>query len=53
MGEAGRGFLSGFFRWFGKAIWILCQALLIAWGSLVIYFSNLPWAEARTALAVC
>jgi Domain of unknown function (DUF4105) len=53
MGEVGRSFLSGFFRWFGRAIWILCQALLIAWGSLVIYFSNLPWAEARIALAAC
>ena len=53
MGEVGRSFLSGFFRWSGRAIWILCQALLVAWGSLVIYFSNLPWAEARIALAVC
>src|SRR6476620_4283033 len=53
MGEVGRSFLFGFFRWSGRAIWILCQALLIAWGSLVIYFSNLPWAEARIALAVC
>lgn len=53
MGEAGRSFLSRFFGWLGKAIWILCQALLVAWGTLVIYFSNLPWAVARLALAAC
>src|SRR5690242_6041417 len=53
MGEVGRSFRSRFFRWLGKAIWILCQALLVAWGSLVIYFSNLPGAEARIALTVC
>jgi hypothetical protein len=29
----------------------LCRALLIAWGTLAIYYSNLPWAQARLALA--
>jgi len=53
MGEVGRSVLSGFFRWLGRAIWILCQVLLVAWGTLVIYFSNLPWVAARLALAVC
>jgi hypothetical protein len=53
MGEVGRSLLSRFFGWLGRAIWILCQILLIAWGALVIYFSNLPWTEARIALAVC
>ena len=53
MGEVCRSFLSGFFRWLGKARWILCQALLVAWGTMVIYFSNLPWAAARIALATC
>jgi hypothetical protein len=53
MGEVGRSFLSRSFGWLGRAIWILCQVLLIAWGALVIYFSNLPWAEARLTLAVC
>ena len=50
MGEAGRSVPS---RFLTRAIWILCQVLLVAWGTLVIYFSNLPWAEARLALAAC
>jgi hypothetical protein len=53
MGEAGRSVPSRFFGWLTRAIWILCQVLLVAWGTLVIYFSNLPWAEARLALAAC
>ena len=53
MGEAGRSILSSLFGWLTRAIWILCRVLLVAWGTLVIYFSNLPWTEARLALAVC
>ena len=53
MGEADRSFLSRFFGWSGRAARILCQALLVAWGTLAIYFSNLPWAVARLALAAC
>jgi len=53
MGEVSRSFLSRFFGWVTRAIWVLCQVLLIAWASLVIYFSNLPWPAARLALAVC
>jgi hypothetical protein len=53
MGEADRSFLSRFFGWSGRAAPILCQALLVAWGTLAIYFSNLPWAVARLALAAC
>jgi hypothetical protein len=53
MGEASRSFLPRFFGWLGRAIWILCQALLVAWGTLAIYFSNLPWAAARLTLAAC
>jgi hypothetical protein len=30
---------------------LLCQALLIAWATLAIYYSNLPWPELRLALA--
>jgi hypothetical protein len=52
MGEASRGFSSRLFGWLGRATWNLCQALLVAWGTLAIYFSNLPYA-ARLALAVC
>ena len=53
MGEASRSFLSSFFGRLGRAVWIFCQVLLITWGTLVIYFSNLPWVAARLALAVC
>jgi hypothetical protein len=53
MDEIGRSLLSRIFGWLGRGLWILCQAFLIAWGALVIYFSNLPWAEARIALAAC
>src|SRR5262245_4473128 len=53
MSEVSRSFLSRSFGWLTRTIWILCQALLVAWGSLVIYFSNLPWAAARIALAIC
>jgi hypothetical protein len=40
------------FGWVIAGIWFLCQALLIAWAALAIYYSNLPWAAARLALAV-
>jgi len=49
----GRSILSRCFRWLGKAIWILCQVLLIAWCTLAIYYSNLPWPELRLAAAIC
>ena len=32
-------------------IWFLCQAALIAWATLAIYYSNLPLAGLRLALA--
>jgi hypothetical protein len=44
--------LSRFFGWVIAGIWFLCRALLIAWAALAIYYSNLPWAPARLALAV-
>ncbi len=33
-------------------LWILLRFLLVAWASLAIYYSNLPWAELRLALAI-
>jgi hypothetical protein len=39
-------------RWLAKGIWFLCQALLLTWATLAIYYSNLPWASLRLALAV-
>jgi hypothetical protein len=38
-------------RWVMKGIWFVCQALLIAWAILAIYYSNLPWAGLRLGLA--
>lgn len=51
--EAGRnhrGFLSSFLGWLIRGIWFLCRALLVAWATLAIYYSNLPWAGLRLAL---
>lgn len=39
-------------RWLLSALGFLVRALLVAWASLAIHFSNLPWAWARTLLAV-
>ena len=38
--------------WAIKGIWFLCQALLIAWAALAVYYSNLPWAALRLGLAL-
>jgi hypothetical protein len=32
-------------------IWFLCQVALIAWATLAIYYSNMPWAGIRLGLA--
>jgi len=34
-------------------MWTLCQVLLTAWCTLAIFYSNLPWAGLRLALAIC
>ena len=47
-----RGFLSRFLGWLIAGIWFLCRVLLIAWATLAIYYSNLPWAWLRLGLAV-
>src|SRR5215472_9896440 len=39
-------------RWIGVGLKRFGQFLLIAWGALAVYYSNLPWAWARIALAV-
>jgi uncharacterized protein DUF4105 len=44
-------FLSRSLGWLIRGIWFLCQALLVAWATLTIYYSNLPWAGLRLALA--
>lgn len=39
-------------RWLIAGIGFLVRFLVIAWATLAIYFSNLPWPELRTGLAV-
>jgi len=46
-----RWFLFRPLVWLKRGIWFLCQALLISWATLAIYFSNLPWAGLRLGLA--
>src|SRR5262245_7858682 len=47
-----RSFLSRFLGWLIRGIWFLCQVVLVAWATLAIYYSNLPWAGLRLGLAV-
>jgi uncharacterized protein DUF4105 len=37
--------------WFITIVGFLVKALLVTWAALAIYYSNLPWAWARVALA--
>src|SRR5215475_12306523 len=46
-----RSFLSRSLGWLIGGIWVVCQIVLIAWGTLAIYYSNLPWAALRLTLA--
>lgn len=47
-----RGLLSRCLGWLTKGIWLICQILLVAWATLAIYYSNLPWPDLRLGLAV-
>lgn len=47
-----RGWPSRILRWLAVGLWRFCQALLITWAALAIYYSNLPWSELRLAFAV-
>src|SRR5690606_6105336 len=38
--------------WIGAGILALLLGLVVAWGTLAIYYSNLPWPDARLALAL-
>jgi len=49
--SSNRSLLSRSLGWFIGGIWLVCQVLLIVWGTLAIYYSNLPWAELRLTLA--
>jgi uncharacterized protein DUF4105 len=49
--------LSGSFRskglnWPIRALWLVVRVLLVAWAAMAIYYSNLPSAALRLALAV-
>jgi hypothetical protein len=44
-------FLTRSAGWFIAIIGFLIKALLIAWATLAIYYSNLPWPAARLTLA--
>jgi hypothetical protein len=45
--------LSKVLNWLVRGIWLLFRVLLIAWATLAIYYSNLPSAGSRIALATC
>ena len=44
-------FVSTCFRWLMVGIRVLAWIAVIAWTTLAIYFSNLPWPELRLGLA--
>jgi hypothetical protein len=46
------GGLFKLFRWLFIGIRSLCLILLLGWGTLAIYYSNLPWRWPRLALAL-
>jgi hypothetical protein len=46
------GFLSKVLNWLIRGTWFLFRFLLIAWATLAIYYSNLPSAGLRAALAM-
>ena len=49
--KSDRSFLSRSLGWLIRGIWVVCQIVLITWGTLAIYYSNLPWAALRLTLA--
>lgn len=44
--------LSRALGWLLAVIWFVFRALVVAWATLAIYYSNLPWPELRLGLAV-
>jgi hypothetical protein len=46
------GLLSRALHWIIAGLWLLCRILLIAWATLAIYYSNLPWAWLRLGFAI-
>ena len=48
----GSALMSKILNWPTRGIWLLFRVLLIAWATLAIYYSNLPAAGLRIALAM-
>ena len=46
-----RKFLSTLLGWSNEIVGFLCRIVLVTWAVLAIYYSNLPWAGLRMALA--
>src|SRR5690242_13812633 len=46
-----RGALSRSLAWLIRGVWLVCQVFLVGWAILAIYYSNLPSATLRLALA--
>lgn len=44
--------MSSAFGWLIAAIWFVFRALLVSWGALAIFHSNLPWGWLRLGLAL-
>jgi hypothetical protein len=47
-----RRFLTGSLRWLLAVAGLLFRVLALTWATLAIYYSNLPWAGLRIALAI-
>lgn len=47
-----RRFLTGSLRWLLAVAGFLFRVLALTWATLAIYYSNLPWAGLRIALAI-
>lgn len=44
--------MKSLLRWLFTGLRFLFRALLVAWATLAIYYSNLPWAELRPGVAI-
>jgi hypothetical protein len=47
-----RSRFSRMIRWIGRVLLNLLLLLVVAWASMVLYYSNLPWAAGRLILAL-
>jgi hypothetical protein len=50
--KARTSWFSKLFIWLIAVTGFLCRVLLLAWATLAIYYSNLPWAWLRVVLAL-